>query len=334
MRRAAILSFSARGTETAARVAAALDGDWTVRRCAPKGGDLMALTARLFAESDALVFVGACGIAVRAVAPNLRGKAQDPAVLVVDERGRFVIALLSGHIGGANALARRVAAALGATPVITTATDVSGRFAADEWAARNGLCVADMDAARRFSAAILERDLPLTSDFSVEGALPAGLVWGDAGDCGLAITFRDARPFGVTLPLVPRVVHVGVGCKRGAGAEAIGAAVRAALSGAGVRREAVAGVASIDVKRDEPGLIAWAEAEGLPLRFYGSHELEGVEGTFAASEFVKQTVGVDNVCERAALLDAGDGARLIVKKTCQGGVTVAAALRKWSVVFE
>ena len=126
MSRAAILSFSERGGETASRVAAALAADYAVERYAPKG-NLRPLTAQLFPEVEALVFVGACGIAVRAIAPHLVNKAVDPAVLVIDEHGGFVISLLSGHIGGANALACRVAGAIGATPVITTATDVNRR---------------------------------------------------------------------------------------------------------------------------------------------------------------------------------------------------------------
>ena len=333
MKSAAVLSFSPRGADTAARIAAALAEDYAVETHAPKG-NLKALTARLFPEVEALVFVGACGIAVRAVAPHLVSKAVDPAVLVIDEKGQFVISLLSGHIGGANDLARRLAAALGATPVITTATDVNRRFAADAWAARHGLSIGDMAAAKRFSAEILKRDLPLLSDFPIEGKLPAGVVLGEAGDCGLAVSCRDIHPFDTTLLLTPRLLHLGVGCKRGTPAEAIEAAVRAALEGAGLRGEAMKAAASIDVKRDEAGLTAWADANGLPISFYSAEALNAVPGTFTPSAFVLKTVGVDNVCERAAMASAGEGARLLVKKTSLNGVTVAVAREKWSVCFE
>ncbi len=333
MMRAAVLSFSERGSQTAARAAAALSADYEVTRHVPKG-NLKALAAELFPAVEALVFVGACGIAVRAVAPHLVSKATDPAVLVIDEKGEFVISLLSGHIGGANELARRVAAAIGGTPVITTATDVNRRFSADAWAARHGLAIDSMEAAKRFSAEILRRDLPLCSDFPIEGRLPPGLTAGEAGDCGLAISCRDAHPFGVTLLLIPRALHLGVGCRRGVSAEAIGTAVRTALARAGLRMEAAASVSSIDVKRGEAGLLAWAEETGLPLSFYSAEALNAVPGEFTGSEFVKKTVGVDNVCERAAVRAAGEGARLLVKKTSLDGVTVAAALEKWSVCFE
>ena len=330
MSRAAILSFSDGGAETAARIAAALM-DWEARQYRPRG-NLKPLVAALFPDVDALVFVGACGIAVRAVASHLAGKTVDPAVLVVDERGEYVISLLSGHIGGANDLARRVAAAIGATPVITTATDVSRRFSADAWAARRGLWIEDMAAAKRFSAEILKRDLPVHSDFPIEGALPAGLVAGETGDCGLAISCRAVRPFDVTLLLVPRILHVGIGCRRGTSADHIGAAVEAAL--AGLCPMAVASAASIDVKRDEAGLIDWASRAGLPISFYTADELNAVPGEFDGSEFVRETVGTDSVCERAAMREAGDGARLVVRKAILDGVTVAVACEKWSVCLE
>ena len=332
MSRAAILSFSEGGAETARRVAEALPEGWECSLHSPKG-NLKPLTAELFPVSDALIFVGACGIAVRAVAPLVASKVSDPAVLVVDERAQFVISLLSGHIGGANDLTRALAEALGAAPVITTATDVRGRFSADAWAARNGLYIADMDAAKRFSAEILRRDLPVLCDYPLENALPAGLVPGGEGDVGLAISCRRVSPFGTTLNLVPRLLWLGIGCKRGIAAEAIDEAVSAALEAAGLWPQAVKGAASIDVKRDEAGLRAFAEAKGLALRFYSADELNALQGEFTASEFVRATVGVDNVCERSALRAAGEGAEIIVRKTSRGGVTVAVAQEKWSVRF-
>ena len=125
---------------------------------------------------DALIFVGACGVAVRSIAPFVRDKKTDPAVLCLDERASFVIPLLSGHIGGANALAARLAGALGAKAVITTATDVNGKFAVDAWAAQNGCAIEDFALAKRFAAEILEHDLPLCSEFPVCPPLPGGVA--------------------------------------------------------------------------------------------------------------------------------------------------------------
>ena len=128
----------------------------------------------IFRRTDALIFVGACGIAVRAVAPHLRSKAEDPAVLAVDETARFVVPLVSGHIGGANRLARLLARDLEAEPVVTTATDVNAKFSVDAWAAEQGLHINRLDAAKAVSAAILEGPVPLKSDFPIAGELPPG----------------------------------------------------------------------------------------------------------------------------------------------------------------
>ena len=333
MKRAAILSFSAQGAETAKAIAAALPEAFEAEQYAPRG-NLREITADLFPAVDAMIFVGACGIAVRAVAPHLASKAEDPAVLAADEKGRFVIPLLSGHIGGANDLARQIAAGLGATPVVTTATDVNCRFAADAWAARQGLAIGDLEAARRFSAEILRHDLPMQSDFPVEGGLPHGIYAGSSGSCGLMISCRSVRPFSTTLTLTPRLLHAGIGCKRGTGADVIDAAVCAAFEAASLNPLALKRAASIDVKRDEPGLSAWAAEKRLPVAFYSAEELQSVPGEFAFSAFVLETVGVDNVCERAAMRSAGPGASLIVRKMSLHGVTVAVAQEKWSVRFE
>ena len=154
MKWAFLFAFSRRGMETAGRIASGLAPAFDTQVFRP-AGNLPELTARAFREADALIFVSACGIAVRAVAPFLCGKEQDPAVVAIDERCGFAVSLLSGHIGGANALACRIAEMTGAQAVITTATDVNGRFAVDEWAARQGLNLTDLQAAKRFAAALI-----------------------------------------------------------------------------------------------------------------------------------------------------------------------------------
>ena len=336
MKRAAILYFTDRGQATAGQIQTALQGDWELSLHRPRGGE-HSIVEELFSSVDALIFVGACGIAVRAIAPFVRSKTTDPAVIVVDELGRQAISLLSGHIGGANELTRRIAADIAAIPVITTATDLSRRFAADEWAARNGLIIGSMKAAKDFAVEILRRDLPLHCDFPVQGTLPGGLYLyaeASASDCGLAISCRNIAPFERTLTLIPRILHLGIGCKRNTPAENIRRAVQIALESANLSPRALASAASIDVKRDEAGLIEYCASTNLPVTFYSAEELRAVEGNFSASNFVQNTVGVDNVCERAAMRAAGEGATRIVNKTCLDGVTVAIAQEKWSACFE
>lgn len=284
----------------------------------------------LFAQYDALVFLCACGIAVRAVAPHLQDKTRDPAVLVMDDRGKHVIPILSGHIGGANALAEQIAERTDAAAVITTATDGAGRFSCDAWAAQHGCAIVSMQLAKEVSAAILTREVPVRSEFPLPEALPAGLVKGQGGDLGIYIGVKTETPFKKTLRLVPRIVTLGVGCRRGTPAATIFAAIRDALEQNHIDGRAVCRIASIDVKRNETGLLACARRLDVPAVFFSAEELNAVPGAFDDSAFVQQAVGVGNVCARAA---TAAGGKLLVPKTAGNGVTVAAAMEDWSVSF-
>jgi len=335
--RSAIFAFTERGKATARRVDEALGGGSELLAparlagdgFAAYGGGLPEFTATVF-DRDALVFVGAAGIAVRAIAPHVASKRSDPAVICLDEAAQFAIPLLSGHIGGANALARRLAAALGAVPVITTATDVNGRFSVDTWAAEHGLVITSMALAKRVSATILVKDVPFWSDAPRPAGLPEGLVWSDGGELGICASVRDLRPFEHTLLLVPRALRLGLGCRRGTSVGSVEAAIDRVLSDNNLRPEAVLEAASIDVKSDEEGLLACCRGHGWPMTFYSAERLNAVPGSFTQSKFVRETVGVDNVCERAA---AATGGRLIVPKTAVNGVTVAVAELKWGIEF-
>ena len=333
MKKAGLLSFSDRGRDLAEKIAGVLEPDYETV-CVQPRGDLAEQTAKLFADREALIFVGACGIAVRAIAPCVVSKTSDPAVIVVDERGRHVISLLSGHIGGANELTARIASAIGAEPVITTATDVNGRFSVDAWAAKQGLLIDSMETAKLFSAEILKNDLPFCSYLPAEGTLPAGLYESQKGELGAAVTYRKNGPFRTTLRLIPDCLHVGIGCRRGTEAEQIRTMFETVLAEHGIDPRAVRQIASIDVKADEPGLLAFAEELGVPVQFFSAEQLQEAPGVFSASAFVQNAVGVDNVCERAAVLSAGEGAKLVVRKTAENGVTIAIAQENRRIRFE
>ena len=283
-----------------------------------------------FAASDALIFVGACGIAVRKIAPYVKDKRTDPAVVCVDERANFAVSLLSGHIGGANALTREIAQALGATAVITTATDVNGCFSVDAWAARHGFWLDDMKLAKAVSAEILEREMPLCCRAPVLGPLPPGVRAGNEGTLGICIGCHMEQPFEKTLHLVPKVLRVGVGCRKGTPQAAVEAAIAKVFAENSLYPEAISGVYSIDLKKEEPGLLAAGRSHGWKMGFYTAEELLAVPGEFTASQFVRRVTGVENVCERAAMLGAE---RLLVKKTALDGVTVAVAQEHWEVRF-
>ena len=266
-----------------------------------RGVPVMQWAREAFADADALLFIGACGIAVRAIAPLCRDKTIDPAVLVMDEMGRYIIPILSGHIGGANDLALLLAQKTGAEPVLTTATDVRGIPAIDSWAVKNDCAIENKDAIQAVSSAAL-----------------AGKP------VGVAITEREIRPpFPVTLFLRPRTLTVGVGCKRGTDAAHLESCFRAFLHENGVSPLAVRAIATIDVKKDETAILVLCEKYRFPLQTYSAAELNAVPGVFAHSDFVLKTVGCGCVCERSAVL-AGGG-RLLVGKTAMEGVTFALA---------
>lgn len=284
----------------------------------------------LFSWADAMIFVGSCGIAVREIAPHVHDKRTDPAIVCIDELGRFVIPLLSGHIGGSNDMALIIANHINATPVITTATDINNRFSVDAWAARNGFVIDNIHRAKTVSAAILERDIPLSCDFPIATNLPNGVVLGNSGDLGISVSYLKRNPFEKTLRLIPRILHIGIGCRRGTSASAIHEAVKEVLEQNKLDHKAIKCIASIDLKADEEGLLKYCEDHGLTPSFYSSAELLEVPGEFTPSAFVQSVTGVDNVCERAALKGAN---KLIVKKTALNGVTVAVAAEKLEVRF-
>jgi cobalt-precorrin 5A hydrolase len=299
-------------------------------RCDP--GGLRAWTDAHFSDCDALVFIGSAGIAVRAIAGLVHSKASDPAVVVIDEQGRYVVPILSGHIGQANQLALRLARAIGATPVITTATDARGLFAVDDWATRQGLRIANPERIKAVSAALLAgNDIRLATEFPIGGPPPDRVVH-DGDHWDVIITCRTTSADDQALHLVPPAITAGIGCRKGISAQAVEAAFRSVLETAGYHPLSVAEVCSVDLKANEPGLAEFCARRGLPFRTFSAAELAQVEGEFSASSLVTAVAGVDNVCERAAVL--GSGGYLVAGKTARQGVTVALALREPSLHFE
>ncbi len=221
-------------------------------------------------------------------------------------------------------------AALHAAAVITTATDAHGKFSVDAWAARNDCAISDMALAKAFSAAILERDLPLMRAFPIASALPGGIFEAASGKLGVYIGCDRKSPFEQTLRLIPKKLRVGVGCRRGICEEAVVSAIRQVFADHALDLRAAAGVYSIDLKKDEPGLLAACRTLRLPAQFYSAQALAAVPGSFSDSGFVASVTGVGCVCERAAMLGAE---RLLVPKTICGGVTVAVAIEHWEVDF-
>lgn len=343
----AIVAITEGGAKLARRIAAQTDAGAVYlpeRLRQPDGCQyftqpLASLLPELFRRDRGLVCIMATGIVVRLLASHLRGKAQDPAVVVLDEAGRFVISLLCGHLGGGNQLAQELAALIGGQAVITTATDVNGLPAWDEIARREGLGVEPLANIVTLNSLLLQEasivlvdrrnrvaghyaDLPwvrrLPNFAAAQQAEAAGRVFVTHRHIPQVEARRDL------LLLRPRDLVLGLGCNRGTSAEEIEAAVRLELQQAFLAFASLGCVASISDKADEPGLLQFARRHDLPLEFHPAQALNAVLAPSPPSAHALAAVGAKGVCEPAALLSAAGGP-LLVRKKKVGNVTLAVA---------
>lgn len=291
----------------------------------------------IFTSYDRILFICAAAIAVRSVAPYLKSKVTDPAVLVADEDGRYIISLLSGHIGGANEWCNELATAIRAIPVITTATDNRGMFAVDIFAKDNNMRIVNPDMIKEISGRVLNNEpVGITGDGTYRKLLTdtvnkwkgqIELVEKSSDyvmESGIQIIIYpdEESVFRHTLKLVPMDLAVGIGCKRGKSYESILKAVKDTFESNNLLIQRIAVAASIDRKSDEQGIIEFARHMRIPYKTYSPECLMGAEGEYTMSDFVRKQVGVDNVCERSAYVASGGGDRLVAKTICDG-VTVA-----------
>lgn len=297
-------------------------------------------TMTQMSEKNALLFIGACGIAVRAVAPYLTDKLHDGPVLVMDEKGRYIIPILSGHMGGANALACFLAKMIDATPVITTATDLNNKFAIDLFAKKNHLFIANKEGIANVSTKILDGKEILFSiekeRLAKESCVPNEIKivsYPPKQPVDVVVTSED-KTFDAVLLLKPKEYVIGMGCRKGKNADEIEQFLLRKLKECHISQTQIFALSSISQKQKEPGLLAWCQKRNIAFLTYTAKELQDTSGTFRASSFVKDTVGVDNVCERAAMKACQNSGRLIVPKCAENGMTIAVAKREWKVIFD
>ena len=321
----------------------------------PLPEDIRAWIASVWGKEDFL-FIGAAGIAVRMTAHCVKDKYTDSAVLVMDERGQYVIPLLSGHMGGGVKLARQIAETVLATAVITTATDVQGTFAIDVFAKEEGFIISDRERAKALSAALLEgetigayvdNEIP-----GVEGIRQKLAAWANVkvcGSCEEAVSLRhrffvaerqlllsydhtlkkesfEEQPQETKeLLLLAKNLVVGVGCRKGSEKETLEEGIRSLLEKQGCRRDQVQAIVSIDLKKEEPGIVGLAREWAVPFITYSAEELMETGPVSSTSAFVEQITGADNVCERAVkrYMVSGGGGEVLLAKTCMEGMTVA-----------
>jgi cobalt-precorrin 5A hydrolase / precorrin-3B C17-methyltransferase len=280
--------------------------------------------ARAWEECDGIVLFLATGAAVRLISPLLRDKHTDPGVVCVDDAARFAVALCGGHDGGANVLARRVAASLGATPVVTTASDGLKTPALDSFGEHLGfLREGDSDLAAVGASLVGGETVHLVSDRRWPiGPLPENVVSAPleaAASPLILVTDRLVDPPRPSVVYRPRSLVAGVGSSRGVGADEILALLRRSLEEAGLSERSLAALVSIDVKSDEEGLLEAAGRLGVPIRFHGAEALAAVEVP-NPSGVVRDAVGTPSVAEASVLVS---GAALVVEKCKSAMATVA-----------
>ncbi len=297
----AYISVTDNGLELCARIRGDFPGDILTLEKRSYAGvaksfqSFAEMMAYAFAGYDCLVCVMATGIVVRSIARLIRSKTKDPAVLVLDEKGEFCISLLSGHIGGANAYTRMIADKIGAHPVITTASDVSGKIAVDTLAMSLGCAISDMTAAKDITALIVGSGKVVVN---YEGAI-----------------YISAKPApALPIPyvqLIPRNLVLGMGCRKGMPAAKVLAFVEQEMTQLGLRREAIKFLGTVDVKAEEKGLIEAAAELRAEFSIVERSRIAEVEQRFASSSFVRKTIGVGAVAEPVGYIVSGGGECLL-----------------------
>ncbi|MCL2632179.1 MAG: cobalamin biosynthesis protein, partial [Coriobacteriia bacterium] len=292
-----ILTFSDSGEKLGSRLIELLHQDNDrCRVSVHRVSNLRETVEPLFAAKQNLVFIGACGIAVRAIAPLLKSKVTDPAVIVIDEQAQHVIPILSGHIGGANRRAHYIARLLGSTPVITTATDVNKVFSFDSFASEVGYRVTNAHVIKDIASAMLRgEEVGLHSDFPIDDVLPDQVVLRDQGALGVSISLDSKmRPFTQTLQLTPQCFYVGIGARKGADRNLLSKFFYQTLAELEIPLDAIACLASIDIKQHEPAIVDLANRLSVNIEIYSATELNTVANHVSNSEFVSGITGTGN----------------------------------------
>lgn len=339
----AVIALTKRGALLAARIKSVLPGAdlylpsrLLTEHPEAKGitGEFSLFIGSIWSCYGRFVFIMAAGIVVRAIAPLLQGKARDPAVVVLDEKGQYAVSLLSGHLGGANDLAREIAHGIGAVPVITTATDVRGIPALDDLARKNGCHLENLQDWKKLATSILEdKAVGLYSTVRLELDFPAcvyrinspaetGRYHGIIYITEEVFQLRKKTAFPYVI-LRPRNIILGVGCKRGKTGAEIVEAIKEALEGLRISVHSIAHLATLELKKDEAGLVEATQELGVPLKWVTAGEIAAVEHQFAQSRIVREKVGVGAVAAPAAWLTAGEPHLVADKATIRPGITVA-----------
>lgn len=288
----------------------------------------------VFYDSDAIIFIGATGIAVRLIAPFIKHKSKDPAIICIDDKSRFIISLLSGHLGGANSLTERLAEKLDAIPVITTASDSRGIEAIDLFAQKNDYHMENMKMVTEVTRKMVDGKNILFFSERAEKINYNNLILlndiekfelEDQVDGAIIVTSKnidiDKRLKDIPVCILrPKNLNIGIGCKKDMPKERIIQAIEDLFSELNLSTKSIKNIGSVEVKKNELGIIEAAKYFGVDFKIFTIDEIGKVDNKFNKSEFVKKTIGVYSVAEPSAYLLGGE---FLSMRTTHEGITLS-----------
>lgn len=285
-----------------------------------KAVGLSEITKEAMEKAKGIIFISSTGIAVRAIAPCLKGKTVDPGVVVVDAKGEYAISLLSGHLGGGNELAIKVSELLKSMPIITTATDSLGVKAPDMIAKENNLLISDMKKAKDISAFLIEGKKVVFEDEDKIIDIPQGYVKYHEGSESLPkVKVTNKISGSEALVLVRKNVILGIGCRKDVPKEKMLDFIRESLKEYGYREDSILKISTIDLKSKEEAILNISQVFSVPLEIHSRNEVRKIEHLFKCSDFVRKSIGVGAVAEPCVYLSGGE---IVVERISKEGMTL------------
>jgi len=295
-----------------------------------KGG-IKTILPEVVRKYDGIVFISATGIAIRMMIPFIKDKKTDPAIVVVDDLGRYSISLLSGHIGGANTLSKEIGNIIDAKPIITTASDSRGIEAVDMYAIRNNLYMKNMNSVKKITALMIEgkkigfyseikAKIGYSNLIEIEDKQGIKLIEEKVDGILLVTSQKGIKPSIPYTILRPQNLNIGIGCRKGTRGKDIINSIIDLLNKNSLSEESIKSIGTVSIKKNEKGIIEASEYFSCPMNIFTKEEIKKVEDSFQKSQFVKEKIGVYGVSEPSAYLSGGN---LIVDKTIYNGITLA-----------
>ena len=314
----AVITVTNKGVDRAFSIKSKIECDiFTISKFMREGtflieGRLQEFYGKINLKYDTFLFITAAGIAVRTIAPFIKSKDVDPAVLSMDEEGNFIISLLSGHLGGANEAAVILSEITGSVPVISTASDVSGKIAADTIALKINGKLESLESAKKVTSLVVAgKKVDIKIPENMEGENPEGVI-----------IISNRKNIEIS-HIIPRNIVIGIGCRRGKEGIKIIEAIRNSLEKYNLSEESIRIFTTADVKKDEKGIHEAADFFKRKVEIISCEEIKKIEKNFEQSEFVKKTIGVGAVSAPCAFITGKGKGKFLAEKLKYDGITIS-----------